>query len=358
MRTDRKRILIVDDDESTRRTLELIFKKKGYEIETAETGWEALEKAEDRAFNLALLDLRLPDTDGVDLLTPLKDAQPDIALIMVTGYASVKTAVRALNDGASGYITKPVDMDEVLAKVRDLLERQRLVEDKRQAEEEIRRLKEFNETIVQTVPGAIVVTDVNGIFTFVNPATTSLVGYEPEELLGQHWSIIFPPNQEPIVKAAEIRRTQGKADCYELELRCKDGTRLPILISGSPRFDAHTGCFAGTMAVLTDISERVRAEEAREKIIVELEQVLSQVKQLQGFLPICSYCKKIRDDQNYWKQVETYIEEHSEALFTHSICPDCYQEHVMPELEELQRLKRQDFPASIDWSPVGRDIKQ
>jgi PAS domain S-box-containing protein len=358
MNTDRKRILIVDDDESTRRTLTLIFEMKGYEIETAETGCEALEKARDRAFNLAILDLRLPDMDGVELLTPLKDAQPDIALIMVTGYASVKTAIRALNDGASGYITKPVDMEEVLAKVRDLLERQRLVEDRRQVEEEIRRLKEFNETIVQTVPGAIVVTDAEGIFTFVNPATTTLVGYAPEELLGQHWSIIFPPDQQSIVESADVRRMKGKADCYELELERKDGTRLPILISGSPRFDADTGCFAGTMAVLTDISERVRAEEAREKLIAELEEALSQVKQLQGFLPICSYCKKIRDDQNYWQQVETYIEEHSEAFFTHSICPDCYHEHVMPELEELRRLKGQNSPAPIEWNLVGRDLKQ
>jgi PAS domain S-box-containing protein len=348
MSTDRKRILIVDDDESTRKTLKLIFKKKGYEIETAETGCEALEKARDSAFNLALLDLRLPDVDGVELLKPLADAQPDIALIMVTGYASVKTAVRALNDGASGYIIKPVNIDEVLAKVRDLLERQRLIEDKRRAEEEIRQLKEFNETIVQTVPGAIVVTDIDGVFTFVNPATTSLVGYAPEELLGQHWSVIFPSDQQPIVKTAEERRMQGKADCYELELEHKDGRRLPILISGSPRFDADTGCFAGTMSVLTDISERVQAEELKEKLITELEEVLSQVKQLQGFLPMCSYCKKIRDDQNYWQQVETYIEEHSEALFTHGICPDCYQEHVMPEIEELRRLKRQNSPASVN----------
>lgn len=70
----------------------------------------------------------------------------------------------------------------------------------------------------------------------------------------------------------------------------------------------------------------------------ELEDALKQVKQLQGFLPICSYCKKIRDDQNYWQQIESYITEHSEALFSHSICPDCYEKFVKPELEELKSL--------------------
>jgi PAS domain S-box-containing protein len=337
---DNERILIVDDDETTCKSLTLIFEKKGYTTETAGTGREALDKAQHTAFNLALLDLRLPDVDGVELISPLKDMQPDMALIMVTGYASVKTAVRAANEGASGFITKPVDMDEVLAKVRDLFYRQRLVQDKRRADEEIRQLKEFNESIVQTVPGAIIVTDAQGVITFVNPATANLTGYAPEELLGRHWSVIVPPDQLPVVQAADKRRKGGEADRYELDFKHKDGRRLPTLISGSPRFDSNSGHFTGTLAVLTDISERARAEEAREKLIVELEAALAQVQQLQGFLPICSYCNRIRADQDYWQQVETYIEEHSEALFTHSICPDCYQEHAVPELEELRRLKK------------------
>jgi phosphoserine phosphatase RsbU/P len=73
--------------------------------------------------------------------------------------------------------------------------------------------------------------------------------------------------------------------------------------------------------------------------IKELEAALDQVNQLEGILPICSYCKKIRDDKDYWQQIESYIEDHSEALFTHSICPDCYQSRVEPELAELRRQK-------------------
>jgi DNA-binding response OmpR family regulator len=71
----------------------------------------------------------------------------------------------------------------------------------------------------------------------------------------------------------------------------------------------------------------------------ELEDALAQIKQLQGLLPICSYCKKIRDDQNYWQQIEYYIGQRSEAQFTHSICPDCYEQYVVPQLEELRRRK-------------------
>ena len=73
--------------------------------------------------------------------------------------------------------------------------------------------------------------------------------------------------------------------------------------------------------------------------VVELELALSRVKQLQGLLPICSYCKMVRDDQNYWQQVDSYISKHSEVAFSHSICPDCYDRLVEPQLLKLEELK-------------------
>ncbi|MFQ6079729.1 MAG: diguanylate cyclase, partial [Thermodesulfobacteriota bacterium] len=121
------RILIVDDDARTRRILSLILDEKGYETETAGTGCEAIEKAQATFFNLALLDIRLPDMQGIELLAPLKKIHPEMEMIMVTGYASAETAVRALNEGASAYITKPLNMEEVLPPVREALEKQRRV---------------------------------------------------------------------------------------------------------------------------------------------------------------------------------------------------------------------------------------
>jgi signal transduction histidine kinase/DNA-binding response OmpR family regulator len=132
-------LLIVDDDESTRRSLALIFSKKGYETETAETGQEALEKARERFFNVALLDIKLPDMEGVELLAPLKEMHPDMVLIIVTAYASLRTAVQALNSGASAYITKPLNMDDALAKVRDVCEKQSLVKENRRLYQEAQR---------------------------------------------------------------------------------------------------------------------------------------------------------------------------------------------------------------------------
>jgi DNA-binding response OmpR family regulator len=76
-------------------------------------------------------------------------------------------------------------------------------------------------------------------------------------------------------------------------------------------------------------------QEALAQRVRELEEALSRVKTLQGLLPICSYCKKIRDDQNYWQQVEGYISDHSEAQFSHGICPECYARFVQPELDRI-----------------------
>ena len=144
-------ILIVDDDPGTCRMLALMLGKKGYETEIAGTGREAIEKAQQRFFNLALLDIRLPEMDGVELISHLREMHPDIVVIMVTGYASLENAVRALNEGASAYLTKPLDMDRVLAIVKEVIEKQRLVIENRRlyegAQQKLAEHKHVDETI-------------------------------------------------------------------------------------------------------------------------------------------------------------------------------------------------------------------
>ena len=136
---NRERILVVDDDESICGTLRLILKKQGYEVDTAGTGREAIEKARERSLNVALLDVKLPDMEGIELLSPLKEMHPDIAALMVTGHASLDSAVQALNAGASAYVIKPLNMDEVLNTVQAVLEKQRLVLENRRLYQEVQR---------------------------------------------------------------------------------------------------------------------------------------------------------------------------------------------------------------------------
>ena len=81
--------------------------------------------------------------------------------------------------------------------------------------------------------------------------------------------------------------------------------------------------------------QMVELQQALTERVAELKEALINVKQLGGLLPICSYCKKIRDDQNYWQQVEAYVGKHSEAKFSHSICPQCYEEIIKPQMVQL-----------------------
>ena len=117
----KKTILVVDDDKSILRTFTRILQKSGYEIDVAETGKEAMEKTENRQYDLALVDIRLPDMDGTDLLAKLKKQLQHTVKIMITGFPSLETGVKALDEGADAYLVKPVKPQELLVLLEEKL---------------------------------------------------------------------------------------------------------------------------------------------------------------------------------------------------------------------------------------------
>jgi DNA-binding response OmpR family regulator len=129
---EKKRILVVDDEKDIVETLKDILERKGYITDTAETGKEAIEKSNREVYNLALLDIILPDIEGTELLTKLHGTMPRMMKIMVTGSPSLQYAVKALNLGADAYVLKPVNPKELL----------RVVEEKLREQSEVERLSE------------------------------------------------------------------------------------------------------------------------------------------------------------------------------------------------------------------------
>ncbi len=121
----RASILIVDDDAGIRRTLFRILEKEGYLVETVENGKQAIKASNEQFFNVALIDIRLPDMDGTELLDKLKETEPKMVKIIITGYASLQNAIEAVNRGADGYVLKPFDAGELLAIIEKHLKRQR-----------------------------------------------------------------------------------------------------------------------------------------------------------------------------------------------------------------------------------------
>jgi DNA-binding NtrC family response regulator len=140
------RIIIVDDDENIRKTMKAILEDEGYIVDLATNGNEAIEMTQKIAYNIALLDIRLPDMEGVELLKLLKPNVPRTRKIMVTGYPSMQNAISSLNKNADAYLVKPVNVERLLDTVREQLQ---LQEEERDFSEQ--KVAEFIETRVKEI---------------------------------------------------------------------------------------------------------------------------------------------------------------------------------------------------------------
>ena len=118
------RILIVDDDENIRKVLAAILEDEGYSVESVDTAKKGIEKSETDFFNLALLDVRLPDMEGIELLAKLRETKPKMRKIIITGYPTLQNAVGAVNQGADAYVMKPFDVEKMLKTIKEQLKKQ------------------------------------------------------------------------------------------------------------------------------------------------------------------------------------------------------------------------------------------
>ncbi len=144
------RVLVVDDDESIRKTIAAILEEEGYIVDTAENGKEAIEKSNVNFYNLALIDIRLPDMEGTKLLAEVKETTPKMIKIIVTGYPSLQNAITAVNRGADGYLLKPVNIDSLLETIKRHLTRQQ--EAKKYSEEKVAEFIRTRVKELETVP--------------------------------------------------------------------------------------------------------------------------------------------------------------------------------------------------------------
>jgi DNA-binding NtrC family response regulator len=143
---EQAKIIIVDDDENIRKTMKAILEDEGYNVDTAINGKEAIQMTQEKAYNIALLDIRLPDMEGVELLKLIKDNVPRTRKIMVTGYPSMQNAITALNKNADAYLIKPVNVEKLLDTVKEQLKLQE--EEKNFSEQKV---AEFIETRVKEI---------------------------------------------------------------------------------------------------------------------------------------------------------------------------------------------------------------
>jgi PAS domain S-box-containing protein len=172
----------------------------------------------------------------------------------------------------------------------------------------------------------------SGYFKRLNPAWEATLGFSLEELQSKPmFDFVHPEDREHTLEQNRKVRSGGQALAFENRYRCKDGSYRWLLwnATADPEHEV-------IYSVARDITERKQAEQDREQILRELQAALSEVKELQKVLPICMYCKNIRDDENYWQTVEAYISHHTNTKFSHGVCPSCYEKVIEPQFRDTK----------------------
>lgn len=185
----------------------------------------------------------------------------------------------------------------------------------------IRELMAFNTALDEHA--IVAVTDARGRITYANDKFCQISKYDRSELLGRdHRMLNSGLHSKEFFHDLWTTISGGTVWKGEIRNRAKDGTFYWVHATIVP-FMGSNGKPWQYVAIRADITDRKRVEEDRERLIEELRRAADEVKTLSGLLPICMVCKKIRDDEGYWNQIETYISKHTQVQFTHGCCPDC-----------------------------------
>lgn len=178
--------------------------------------------------------------------------------------------------------------------------------------------------------------DVNGNFTYLSPSITAILGYQPEEFQ-THYSAYLTDN--PVNREAARRTTLGiqgrQQPPYELEIFHRNGDRRWLEVTEVP-VTGENGAVIGVEGIARDISDKKQVEQEKEQLIAELQKAMAEIRTLHGIIPLCSSCKKVRDDEGAWQQVESYIRARSDAQFSHGICPECL-EKMYPGISDRKK---------------------
>ncbi len=197
----------------------------------------------------------------------------------------------------------------------------------KQVEEALKISEETFRTFMETASDAMHITDKDGKFTWVNESMVRTFGYSKKEIIGMHTTQLltketlentFKPKAKELLTKGEIT--------FEDTLIAKDGREIYGELKVVAFYDSD-GKYAGSREVFRDLTERRKLEEQREQLIKELQESLTKVKTLSGLLPMCAWCRKLRDDKGYWSNVEQYISTHTLAELKHGICPECEEKY-------------------------------
>lgn len=284
----------------------------------------------------------MPDTPTKQPLFKQLALIAAITLVMMTLYESVKQILMP-DISIWGSHTITIVFTTLLATVvsyfvlkqfhRNYQDRLSEIGHRRAAQEALKSSEEKYRLLFEQSRDAIVIATSEGRFIDVNPAYERLFGYRREELLEMNAKKIWCATEDRDHWRKEMA-TAGFVASYECRHRRKDGSEIIVMLTSTQRQETDGQVIY--QSICRDITQRKQLEIEREQLIADLQEALSKINTLSGLLPICASCKRIRDDQGYWQQIELYISEHSETVFSHSVCPACTRK-LYPDLEQIRK---------------------
>jgi len=265
------KVLIVDDDLRMCDSMKALLSHQDYELQTCNSGKRALDHLNDDNFDLVLLDMVIPDVDGIQIMDHIKQNSINTIVIVVTGHVSTDSAIGSLKRGAYDYIRKPFEPEELLMTVKNSLDHKRLKRENKDINSKLSISEKRYKFLVQKSPDIIYTLDSQGNFTFISNAVERLLNYQIQQLVGKHYSsIIHEDDLERAKWTFDERRTGDRAASgIELRLKVRNGngqvkhsetTHLTIELKSNGIYDKpateRAKNFLGTHGVARDVNER------------------------------------------------------------------------------------------------------
>jgi len=268
-------MLIVEDEPRYLDSTRLLLSPVVDSIDTALNGAQAFAKLGKREYDLALLDLHLPDANGHEIMAWLRAHQPHCRVIIASGDDQIESAIKSLRMGAYDYLRKPYEPEELVQTMRNVVSRIRLERDNQRLQSQIEHSEEWYRLLVNISPDIIYTLDAEGTFTFLNDSVRRTLGYSPEELIGQDYLVLVPPGEVDNARGhLNERRTGDRATHnHELRLLRKDDLLTGLGANGDNLVTVELSAmgmyrglpdgnqeFVGTYGVARDVSKRKQAE--------------------------------------------------------------------------------------------------
>ena len=362
-------ILIVEDSRTQAEELRYILEKNDYRVSLAANGKEALNFLLSRMPDIVVTDILMPEMDGFELCKQIRADEKlrKLPVILVTSLSEPTDVIKGLEAGANNFITKPYDEKYIISRIEYLVANMELREDSetekgtkvffsghqylitaermqildlllstyenayhqnrellnmqnklRESNERLAEEKAKTESIIAAIGDGISIQDRDLKIVYQNEMLISYFGDHRGEKCHQAYN----ESETPCVPCPVLASFEdGVIRTTEMIRPTKKGI-ASFEVTTSPLRDA-AGDIIACIEVVRNVDQRKKLEEERENLIHDLQEALANIKTMSGLIPICAGCKKIRVDSGFWQQIEAYISDHSEAVFSHGICPEC-----------------------------------